>query len=82
MPAQHSATDHAIDMNPQTTTRQVWTDTLTSPTPPSDAHAKWAAMLTASQNLMKALFDHLAMEPNRQQTFGTPANSKNSVYFM
>lgn len=82
MPGPRSATNGAIDMNPQTNTRQVWTDTLTSATAPSDAHPKWAAMWTASQKLMKALFDHSAMEPNRQQTFGTPANSKNSVYFM
>lgn len=32
--------------------------------------------------LLKALFDHPAMEPNREQTFMTPANKKTKVYFL
>jgi hypothetical protein len=35
-----------------------------------------------STELLKALFDHPAMEPNREQTFMTPANKKTKPYFM
>lgn len=32
------------------------------------------------QGLYKALYDHEAMVPNRQQTFMTPANQKSAIY--
>lgn len=32
--------------------------------------------------LLKALFEHPAMAPNREQTFMTPAKKKTRVYFM
>lgn len=76
-----SATNGAIDMDPDSTTRQVWTDTFTSQPVPADASTEWKDRFTKNQTLMKALFDHPAMEPNRQQTFGTPAKNKNKVYF-
>ena len=65
-----------------TGTRQQYTDKLCGESVPSNAAAQWSNLLTATQTLAKALNDHSAMVPNLQQTYSTPANSKNKVYFM
>lgn len=46
-----------------------------------DAHALNKHVFTTHQKLARLLCDHAAMRPNLQQTFSTPANSKNKVYF-
>lgn len=50
--------------------------------PADDAHPAYKALFTSHQALIKLLIEHPAMTPNLQQTFNTPANSKNKVYFM
>lgn len=82
MKGQHSASNGALDMNSNTTTRRVWTDTITSTTAPANAAPEWKSYHAKLQTLLKALFNHPAMEANRQQTFSTPAKAKNGVYFM
>ncbi|KAH9882986.1 hypothetical protein J1614_000352 [Plenodomus biglobosus] len=47
-----------------------------------DAHPAYKALFTTHQQLLKLLIEHPAMQPNLQQTFSTPANSKNDVYFL
>lgn len=47
-----------------------------------DAHPLYRHYFTLHQQLAKLLIEHPAMKPNLQQTFNTPANSKNKVYFL
>jgi hypothetical protein len=47
-----------------------------------DAHPTYKHLFITHQQLAKLLIEHPAMKPNLQQTFSTPANSKNQVYFM
>jgi hypothetical protein len=47
-----------------------------------DAHPMYKHVFVTHQQLAKLLIEHPAMRPNLQQTFSTPANSKNKVYFM
>ncbi|MCJ1376476.1 hypothetical protein MMC20_007719 [Loxospora ochrophaea] len=71
-------------MNPYTATREQFTRQLTdAPLPDHDTVSpEWTRLATSLRNCLKKLAYHPAMEPNLQQTYMTPANSKNSVYFM
>ncbi|PVH93873.1 hypothetical protein DM02DRAFT_618988 [Periconia macrospinosa] len=65
-----------------TTTREKFTDFYINWPLPSNANEEYRKLFLAHQRLLKLLCDHPAMDPNRQQTYNTPANSKNKVYFM
>jgi hypothetical protein len=47
-----------------------------------DAHPHYKHLFIVHQEIARLLIKHPAMERNLQQTFSTPANSKNKVYFM
>ena len=49
---------------------------------PPDADGLWASAVRHQQGLYRALYDHEAMAPNRQQTFMTPARQKSAVYHL
>jgi len=66
--------------NPHTTTREKFTQNILNVQIPSDAAQDWADAVRHQQGLYKALYEHEAMAPNRQQTFMTPANQKSAVY--
>lgn len=68
--------------NPNTATRQEFTQNLVSQQCPSNATTKYRQAFTKHQELLDLLGNHSAMVPNNQQTYSTPANSKNKVYFM
>ncbi|KAJ4355448.1 uncharacterized protein N0V89_003464 [Didymosphaeria variabile] len=69
--------------DPSTTTRELFTKHLTDvPMPGSFVHDDWLKHATAHQVLLEKLAYHPAMAPNLQQTYSTPANDKNNVYFM
>ncbi|KAI8943658.1 hypothetical protein NX059_001643 [Plenodomus lindquistii] len=71
-------------LSPDTTkTKRIdFTEFFLRMTPAEDAHPGYKALFTTHQSLIKLLVEHPAMKPNLQQTFSTPANSKNKVYFM
>jgi hypothetical protein len=68
--------------DPNTTSRRGYTTALIDRAIPSNAAPEYRRRVTQHKELVQALFDDAAMEPNREQTFMTPANSKNRVYFM
>jgi len=68
--------------DPAVTTRQAWTDNLTNTTIPSNAKPVYRKLATGLQEVMRLMIAHPAMSQNKSQTFNTPANSKNEVYFM
>ncbi|KAF9263042.1 hypothetical protein L218DRAFT_987817 [Marasmius fiardii PR-910] len=49
---------------------------------PSNVHADWKRYAETNQIFLSTLASHAAMAPNLQQTYMTPANSKNKIYFM
>ncbi|KAL9609775.1 MAG: hypothetical protein Q9167_005487 [Letrouitia subvulpina] len=49
---------------------------------PDFADKEWADEVTKTKSLLEKLTFHEAMQPNLQQTYMTPAASKNRVYFM
>jgi hypothetical protein len=49
---------------------------------PSKTHPTWLETANKLRALVEKLAYHPAMAPNMQQTFMTPANDKNNVYFM
>jgi hypothetical protein len=71
-------------MSPDTkkTTRADFTDFFLRFQHAPDAHPIYKHLFITHQALAKLLVEHPAMVPNLQQTFSTPANSKNKVYFM
>ena len=71
-----------IPVDPNTTTREAFTQNILDIQIPSDALQEWADAVRHQQGLYKALYDHEAMAPNRQQTFMTPAKQKSAVYFL
>jgi hypothetical protein len=72
-----------LSENPATSTREVFTKHLIDvPMPSSFVHEDWLKHATAHQVLLEKLAYHPAMAPNLQQTYNTPANDKNNVYFM
>ncbi|KAI4716737.1 hypothetical protein E4T48_07075 [Aureobasidium sp. EXF-10727] len=71
-----------ISPNPETTKRGLFTEFFLERNCPQDADPKFKHLFITHQNLMRMLINDAAMDPNREQTFSTPANSKNKVYFM
>jgi hypothetical protein len=69
-------------LNPNVVTRKEFTENLVSVPVPSDANPEWKDTCLKMQSLYRKLAYHEAMAPNFQQTYMTPANSKNRVYFM
>lgn len=70
--------------NCDTTTREEFTNFYANVLPliTENADDDFKRVVIAHQDMMKLLCAHPAMDPNRQQTYNTPANSKNKVYFM
>ncbi|ORY08768.1 hypothetical protein BCR34DRAFT_603293 [Clohesyomyces aquaticus] len=77
-----NATGDYLSPNVATTKRTDFTDFFLRFQPAEDAHIAYKNLFLAHQKLIKLLIDHPAMRPNLEQTFNTPANSKNKVYFM
>lgn len=71
-----------VSPNPETTKRGAFTEFFLERQCPEDADPKYKHLFFTHQNLMRMLINDSAMDPNREQTFSTPANSKNKVYFM
>ncbi|KAK3062409.1 hypothetical protein LTS18_004111 [Coniosporium uncinatum] len=69
-------------MDPSQSTRAEYTSRMTSIPIPDFAHKDWKNLVSKHQSLLRMLADHPAMAPNLQQTYSTPANNKNNVYFM
>ena len=70
------------DMNPSTCDRASYTRGLCAPPLLASSAPAWLMIVLRTRALYRALAFHPAMEPNLSQTFSTPANSKNKVYFM
>ncbi|KAL9030452.1 MAG: hypothetical protein Q9196_001436 [Gyalolechia fulgens] len=68
-------------MDPTTSTREQFTNGLISSPVPDNAAPDWKKYVERLKVLLQKLAHHPAMVPNLQQTFMTPANSKNKVYF-
>lgn len=62
-------------------TREEFTRRLLS-LPDRSNQPKWSAYRTSLNKILDLLAHHPAMAPNINQTYMTPANSKNKVYFM
>jgi hypothetical protein len=71
-----------VSPNPETTKRGPFTEFFLERNCPQDADPKYKHLFDIHQNLMRMLINDSAMDANREQTFSTPANSKNKVYFM
>ncbi|THZ49001.1 hypothetical protein D6C90_03594 [Aureobasidium pullulans] len=71
-----------VSPNPETTKRDAFTEFFLKRPCPQEADPKYKHLFDVHQNLMRMLINDSAMDANRQQTFSTPANSKNKVYFM
>ena len=70
-------------MDPNTSTREEFTAGLTKiPLPPVPLAPDWKGLAEELRTLLDRLAHHPAMAPNLQQTYMTPAASKNNVYFM
>lgn len=69
-------------MDPNTATRAEFTAHLTSKPIPTSAAPAWKKLVITLRVLLDKLAAHPAMAANLQQTYMTPANSKNKVYFM
>lgn len=67
--------------DPETSTRERFTEVNLMFRLPEGADKDYAEIFKTSQHLYRLLAYHPAMKPNLQQTFNTPANSKNKVYF-
>lgn len=68
-------------MDPNKSTREEYTNAMVVMPVPEFASPQWKKYVRASQVLLDKLAHHSAMAPNLQQTYMTPANSKNKVYF-
>lgn len=69
-------------MDPNTATRAEFTAHLTSKPIPTSAAPAWKKLVITLRVLLDKLAAQPAMAANLQQTYMTPANSKNKVYFM
>ena len=69
-------------MDPYQNTRKEFIDFQQSAELPSDAAPEWLNLATKLKTLARLLGYHEAMQPNINQTYMTPAASKNRVYFM
>ncbi|KIW04458.1 hypothetical protein, variant 2 [Verruconis gallopava] len=69
-------------MDPTRTSRRTFTSSLTSHPVPDDADPQYKSLAEALRRLLTLLINHPAMSKNIDQTYSTPAASKNKVYFM
>jgi len=69
-------------MDPQRNTREDFTNAITSTPIPTNASEEWKTLVEKLQLLTQKVAQHPAMAPNLKQTYMTPANAKNKVYFM
>ena len=69
-------------MDPYTKTREQFTNSLLDAPIPDEAADEWEEQAVGLKELLRKLAFHEAMGPNLQQTYMTPANSKNKIYFM
>lgn len=69
-------------MDPNTSTREQFSAHLTSQAIPPSTAEEWKKLVEPLKLLLEKLAHHTAMAPNLQQTYMTPAASKNKVYFM
>jgi len=76
------ATGHFMSPDTSKTTRADFTEFFQRFQVAPDAHPAYKQYFLLHQQLAKLLVEHPAMKPNLEQTFSTPANSKNKVYFM
>jgi hypothetical protein len=76
------ATGQFLSPDPKKITRADFTNFLMRFQHAPDAHLTYKHLFVTHQQLVKLLVEHPALQPNLQQTFSTPANSKNQVYFM
>lgn len=70
------------NMNPSACKRRDYTRGLAEAALPSKMSPDWEKLAMLLRDLYSKLGNHPAMTRNLDQTFSTPANSKNSVYFM
>lgn len=70
------------DLDPATTKRRDYTHGLANANLPNNAKPEWLELANGLRELYQKLGNDPEMEPNLDQTFNTPANSKNQVYFM
>jgi hypothetical protein len=68
--------------DPHTTTRRAFTANLLNAPVQAPANSEYAKLQNALKTVLTLLINHKAMERNIDQTFMTPAASKNKVYFM
>ncbi|KAL8804958.1 MAG: hypothetical protein Q9182_002268 [Xanthomendoza sp. 2 TL-2023] len=68
-------------MDPNKNTREEFTSHLVALPIPDFAAPKWKKLVQRSKVLLDKLAHHPAMATNLQQTYMTPANSKNNIYF-
>lgn len=68
-------------MDPNTSTREEYTQMYLS-LPPPESPPALKHMFTHLQKIVGLLAHHPAMAPNINQTYMTSAASKNKVYFM
>ncbi|KAL8693921.1 MAG: hypothetical protein Q9218_001335 [Villophora microphyllina] len=68
-------------MDPHTNTREQFTAHVVNKPIPNDAAPDWKNAVEKSKALLDKLAHHPAMAPHLQQTYMTPAKSKNRVYF-
>ncbi|KAG9198503.1 hypothetical protein G6514_009867 [Epicoccum nigrum] len=78
----HEATGDFLSPNSPTTTRTDFTKFFLTFRAAPDAHELYKHLFDLHQALIRLLGDHPAKRPNLEQTFSTPANSKNKVYLM
>lgn len=71
-----------FNMTPSVCKRREYTPGLAEATLPSEMGPSWEDLALKLRDLYSKLGNHEAMTANLDQTFSTPANSKNSVYFM
>ena len=71
-----------MPLDPHRNTRKEFIDQMQSAPLPQDADPEWLGLATKLQKLAGLLGYHEAMQPNINQTYMTPAASKNRVYFM
>lgn len=67
-------------VDPYTATREQFTTNLLAFPIPDDAAQLWKDQAANLKDLVSKLTYHEAMAPNLQQTYMTPATSKNKIY--
>ena len=69
-------------MDPYKSTRKEYTDKALSMPIPRDSTKEWENMVQILRTLYRLLAFHPAMATNINDTYMTPARTKNKVYFM